>query len=212
MSNYPAMKIIDGYLGTSTRGSLSHLGCRTRAKQQLHPRIWQIAGHRKQSPEAEVPYHRGQLRRSAGLPEKGRRRGTPVPGWLERTGILPPQQLAAWLWGPLPLARSRFASLHPHRLLACGYRCFPSLGFELPALTNRCRTASPAPSALRPSGERRRPRARAGRRRGGSLRGTAPPNGRARSSGTREVTGKARLSPHILFFSPAAPPPHPAHH
>lgn len=124
-----------------------------------------------------------QLRRSAGLPEKGRRRGTPLPGWLERTGILSPQQPAAWLWGPLPLVRSRFASLHPHRLLACGYRCFPSLGFELPALTNRCRTASPAPSALRPSGERHRSRVRAGRRQDGSLRRRAPPNGRACSSG-----------------------------
>lgn len=44
--------------------------------------------------------------------------------------------------GPLPLARSRFACPHPHRPLACGRR-FPSLGFELPALTNRC---LPAPS------------------------------------------------------------------
>lgn len=86
----------------------------------------------------------------------------------------------------MPLASSRFASLHPHGLLACGYRCFPSLGFELPALTNRCRTASPAPSALRPSGERCRPGARAGRRRGGSLRRTVLPNGRARSSRTQE--------------------------
>lgn len=76
----------------------------------------------------------------------------PLPSWLKRTGTLSPQQLAAWLWGPLPLARSRFASLHPHRLLAGGDRCFPSLGFELPALTNRCRAASPAPAALRPSG------------------------------------------------------------
>lgn len=113
----------------------------------------------------------------------------------------------------MPLVRNRFASLHPHRLLACGCRCFPSLGFELPALTNRCRKGSPAPSALRPSGERRRPGARAGRRRDGTLR-TAPPNGRARSSGIREDTDEACLSPHTLYSDPARgePPPPPAHH
>lgn len=108
--------------------------------------MWRITGHRKQS--LAVPCHRVQPRRSAGLPEKGRRQGTPVTGRLERRGILPLRQLAAWHWGPLPLVRSRFASLHPHRLLTCSHRRFPSLGFELPAVTNRCRPRPLGPAAL----------------------------------------------------------------
>lgn len=80
---------------------------------------------------------RCSLRRRARLPS------LPASG-LGKAGILPPPQLATRLRGPLPLVRSRFASLHPHRLLACGHSRFPSLGFELPAFTNR--------SALPPQG------------------------------------------------------------
>lgn len=177
MSNYPATKT-GGYLGASTRGSLSHLGCRTRAKQQLHLLIWQTAGPREQS--LEGPYHRVQLRRSAGLPQR------PLPGWLERTGTLPPQQLSRPALGPVALSEEplRFSPPTPAPSRAAA-AAFPRLDLNYPPLPTAAALPSPTPSALRPPEERHRPGgAGAGRRQDGSLR-RALPKGRASSSRTR---------------------------
>lgn len=92
--------------------------------------------------------------------------------------------------GPLPLARSRFTSPHPHRPLACGRRRFPSLGFELPALTNRC---LPAPSALGPGREP-------------EDTGSAQPAPQGRQGTLGRL---ARLL--TPYTSAPRPPPHPAH-
>lgn len=110
--------------------------------------------------------------------------------------------------GPLPLARSRFASPHAHRPPACGRRRFPSLGFELPALTNRC---LPAPSALGPGRRLRRagapgPLLRDVRERRQAL----PPSSRfilqPRGSRRTQSTIKAPLSRSCPCFpSPEAP-------
>lgn len=137
------MRITDATLGSSigVRGFSQSPGLLD-TNTQLHLLISHTAGHSKPTPEPPPPRaadsgRRCSLRRRARLPS------LPASG-LGKAGILPPPQLATRLRGPLPLVRSRFASLHPHRLLACGHSRFPSLGFELPAFTNR--------SALPPQG------------------------------------------------------------
>lgn len=119
--NYPARKTTDGYLAL---GGLS-VTCN--------------AGHEQSNsftPSRGKPPGRG---RRGSLRGRRRRRPTsPRAFWLEKAGILPPQRLSARLRSPLPLARSRCGWREAKRLLACSHRrCFPSLGFEPPAFTNR---------------------------------------------------------------------------
>lgn len=110
----------------------------------------------------------------------------PLPGWLERTGTLPPQQLSHQALGPVALSEEplRFSPPTPAPSRAAA-AAFPRLDLNYPPLPTAAALPSPTPSALRPPEERRRPGAGAERRRDGSLRRRAPPKGRASSSRTR---------------------------
>lgn len=70
------MKVIDDYLGTSTRGSLSHLGCRTRAKPTASPP--QLANRWAQQTEPRGPPPPSAAEAAGGAPWEGvKARNTP---------------------------------------------------------------------------------------------------------------------------------------
>lgn len=127
MPNYPAMAEIGISWGPAPEGPSD---------------TWD-AGHEQSNRFAFSSGHRS---RAWGRPTAGAAEGHPEQGWRPGAGVKAGRRSFSSSRrpapGPLPLARSRFACPHPHRPLACGRR-FPSLGFELPALTNRC---LPAPS------------------------------------------------------------------
>lgn len=125
---------------------LSHLGCRTRAKQPLRPLVRQTGGHRSRA--WRPPCHRAQLRRLRGTPSRA---GGEEQQWRRAAGL---QQLSPPGPGPLPLARSRFAlptHTGPPRAAAAA---FPRSGLNYPPSPT---AASPPPPRSAPAGSLRRP-------------------------------------------------------
>lgn len=149
MPNYPAMAITEMW--------------QPRVPQS--PGLWDTSRAPAPPSRLATKGHRGIARRPPWHGRRLRRRRAPLAGLKARSrsegGLRELRELQKLRpLGPGPVALGEepllLSSPHPHRPPACGRRRFPSLGFEPPALTNRC---LPAPAARRLRGAERPGRA-----------------------------------------------------